>query len=729
MEKLLVTEIWASFIGIALSGIWGYIVLTNSRYNKSKQRISLREFKGKVSAYFLDLEIHTDEKIEIIDEQIDKFHNDLKRIVKYEKISEDMYEEACHFLNQKIQFTRIAYIKHLFKGKDSIQPSLERMYSDNEITREELFRLLDILNSSNDFNDVEKSYLKDKVMKHCVRNDRIKTPDQLLVHLDMDRDLFLKEHLRRILKIVPFVLMLAMSLLIFYFFSNTGDEVGEKKEITIGFLEYKEHEKFTDFRRKLVSQLNTKNSDLEIHIKLYRQESIKELIRDAQNGEIDGFVLNPGAYIDFKKTISNMEERYEIFAQHKYKNQEVYHPVIIANRSDYLSFCEELLGNEFSAEKHIRGAKLKLPKAQLRTLLKKYLLSERRIAVNEESSMSGYKLALASFEQELGLSKDFILDKSEPFKEHDEIYTAVVSSNDVEIGATYYEALEKGEEESDVLVIYEFIEVPYNTYWLRSNIDDEIKRKVADRFISASNGFNEKTTPLKVTGWIKMSTEEYSRKFKSVKDVVANDRGVHPIVFEISEKFAKRNSIPTSVGSIWKSSGYHWLHRKHEDDHEFVKVMINLIEDNSRDTLVSNSYQLVLNFDNYSDILGTRPPFYNVLNNKLINIKEVQAPLSHGQIDESQIANVVSTLLTPKGRVQKAKEGFRIKLSSDMDYSNLDEYNIFFYEELRKILQLSPQDFVSNGKDDKRILILNPSSRLSNIEYTDEQYTLFFIKK
>jgi ABC-type phosphate/phosphonate transport system substrate-binding protein len=727
LYNYLIPEIISSIVGLIISGVWAYFVITHKKYNRSKQRTRLREYQGNISAYFRDLEIHTDEKIELIDYQIDKFRQDLKKIVIREKISEEMFNQASHFLNQKIHFTRIAYIKYLFKPYKFMHSSLGQMFSDKELTREEIFRILEKITTTHELEQNQKTFLKEKIVKHCITNDKVKSPDDLLNFLNMDRDLFLKENIRRFWRTIPFIVISIILLIMFLFLRNHDFDKPKQEKIVIGFLEYKDHKHHVKFKHLLEKHLNLDNSDPFIEIKLYRHSEKDKLLRDAERGKVQGFVLNPGTLIKYLEQSPNIVKEFEIFAQHRSKGLEIYHPVLIAHKSTFQKFC---IGNGYDSSFVDQRLPILMQsqESKFSNLIRDYIISADKISLSKESSLSGYMMPLKFIQSRFGISESFLKTKAVSHEGHDKL-RGDVFEGEIILGSTYQEGISAGESDS-LIAIYNLPIVPYNSYWISKQLDKSIRDNIKQRFLRMNPYFDINTSELKITGWIEMSTENYINKMKPIFELVNPTQRKIPLEIKIPKEFPASNSVAMRISNQLKTIGIKWIDYKGgKFDEKYIAVLGVFDKSNSsQDTSKFLSYNLTIDLG----AMKTRKyllsnQFYNRSTHKVQSQPKINFHCDGYDIKTNPIAISIANFLCPRGRIQKSLDGFQIQLSTPINVNSLSEFKMICVSKDNKFEFIRANDYIVN-ESGKSIIPLSSNSKFANKKYLGNDYVVMLIK-
>lgn len=582
---------WSVTLGLISSAIWAVITAIHIRQEHAKKKSIFLSFSERINSYFKDIEIHTGQKIQIIDKRIDEFRKELNGLVRKRKIGEHMLNRVNDVINQHIHDTRIMFIRYIFKAYPIDLKDLDFIFADGKVTQVELGILLQRIDGSKHIPEEEKHKIKDKVSRHCIENNRVMTEDDLFREFGIDDKYFLNNKIKVVLYLFPFLTLSLLGTLSWLqgeskakteaeiFYGSSEDEM-KHDSFFFGAVGFVNHEKFQDFTNKMSDYLN-RPDERPIVFQRFEYEDVGpngKLTKAIDGGNISGVMLNPGGYKTLKDMPkSPLTDNCTMFAMHTVEpNQKTYSSILIATKERFAEYCQK-----FGCDYHGQDT-FDRDTAAIKGYLTNYVSC---IGLTSEYSMSGCILPLNYFLTDFGLKKNQI-DGMLDFSDDHSLSVARVLQGVYDIAPTYPGVIEDSIRDK-LVILYRSPPIPYNSYWFL-NSEAPYKEHLKERFRRLDKIFNGNKVPndMKVDGWKLLSNKKYDEMFGLCKEIIGTKqpRTTVQIRYEsddIRDKELMNGRLQLPTNEYFSSSIWELVSDETADETDLI-VMLTLGKVNRR---------------------------------------------------------------------------------------------------------------------------------------------------
>ena len=617
-----------SILMTAISGVYFHI----KRSKKQSIKMLIAE---SINYYFKDINVESKEKLDIVDKTVEGFRERIAVRLAKRHINKSMLFDLNNMLNHHLHGVRIKFIKHLVRKHPEITEDVAFIFIDNKVSHAEILAIINQIEDDKSISDSKKKKLIEKIRYHCVENNELVTNSDFLNSLGLARHFFFLEYLSTALFIIPIIGLLGFG------WFQTDEYLNKKnavqKSFTFGAVGFVSKEKWEEVTNKIAYYLS-EETGINIQMKEYGYDDVNDtLANDVERGNIDGFILNPGSYAHlivnneaFEKTLKVCE----MFGYHTEKGKHNYRSVIITRKENFKRFCKKT-GKPLSFFTPIKNLS-----DSAKLLIREYLL-EGEIAFTHRNSMSGCKLPHTY------LGKEFKL-----FRESDELFGSIkikysgshteslrmVKDKEIHTATIYDGYLSKND--TDIIQLYSTVDIPYNSYWYKTDSDEQTIEALKEAFRDMKNDSVVLTNSLGIDSWPSHTKEQYAKDMKDCMSIVIDTFPKPKLILDFSNKDIWQVNVPNFIKEELKRFGY-W---------------------NILDSTTFNPFEVIYKVTLEYKESNQKVTFFSKKNRK--TLKKYRAELEVDNIDNSitDIANKIAEILVPKETIYRDQNGCFIML-------------------------------------------------------------------
>ncbi|GEM_PF-3830275 len=622
---------------------------------RSKKQAMKALLVASINYYFKDIEVDDREKLDIVDEEIDRLRSKIRVRLSKRQINKSMFFDLNNLLNDRIHSIRIQFIKHLLNDHGNIRDDLDFIFSDGLISKAELLAVTDRIASDEKISEFSQKDLIEQIRYHCIEKNKILSNAEFLNSMGLDRHFFFMEYLSYVIFLIPVIGILVFG----------GIEISrepmlknktepEKPSFTFGVVGFVSPEKMLDVTSKMSAFLSS-HSGIKIVMKpyLYKQVNV-ELVNHIMTGQLDGFILNPGSYATLIMDSEEALKKSEMFCYHTEKGRHSYRSVIVTKKKDFESYCEEI-------GKPISYFNFHQPlDTTRRSLLRDYLL-RGEIAFTHRNSMSGCMLPYNYLGREFRLfregEKDIVGGIRIKYSDSHTNSLDWVKRGRIHAATIYDGYLSKEDTLDSVTILYSTSNIPYNSYWYLLDSDSVIVQKLKTAFLAMKEDSTVLSNTLGIDGWVRCSKDEYARTIEPSLQTIVSDFPKPKLVLNfVGETDFWNTNLPLHVRGSFSSFGY-W-DCVQEEHYEYDPLEVAYV--------VSLEAKKVKDHD-VVDIVVSKNNIYQ--EEKLtLDITELTSTMTPGEGERNKsvlIVNALAELIAPTEIVYRDKGGCFIWLKEE----------------------------------------------------------------
>ncbi len=614
------------------------------------------------------LELCIDDPLEYeknIDSMISSLRKKAVNHLKDRSLNEDMFTEVNDRLNEMIQLFRIRYMSVLFVGNRDLTNVLEFIASDNKISQSELYYLFNEIRNNKSLNEAQKDELISNLFRNCIKHNKIIESHSIISSMRLKPFGNLRLIMPYIL--IIFIIILGINTALYFLRYDVGIS---KADFTFGVIVFGDVSMYTDYTDRLEEYFKNETG-LDVKFEFYNDfGDVEKIWSDIMSNKIQGLILNPGTYATIynnKPEIFN--DLMELFLKHEENKKPYYRSAVITLKSNFIKFLKQKKVNPNTID-------VKNLDESAKELIKEYL-QKGNFAFTHASSMSGYLLPRIYLCTEFNFNpEDTTLAVFSG--NHDKSVEGVLSGE--YWAAAIYDAnlLDHYKDRvNDIQFLYISHEIPYNSYWIKKDMNNKIKKAIISSFIKLNTNNSEKARQVKgnkynISGWDQCNNEEYFKLIEPSLELISTKMPKPKVIFKIDKSDEKY------VGIL-------------QDIVEHTKTKLDSLNSWDLDTSISakiSGVKFVLKIRMFDDIFNRRIPCimdYSISKNNSF-VKEITSLMSeHIQkpnISYEQRIEIASRILadslvkyiSPRPRIYYDQHGLFLNIGKDNGLSNCDLY-------------------------------------------------------